>query len=303
MNRIRTLVTLAAILLLPCAADAAFIPDNGGQTLATAQLVPTPAPGNPTQITRGVTGNATWVASGTVTTAPAGADQDLSFFGALPPGSTYTLATVGVWVSEDGTAEQFSDATFTTSVFFDDDDGPGNYPEFRDGEVTSGPFGDVHIRFGDFNSNDETTFGYDVLSMTGSNGLAIDFYRVEGLLPGSIVSADIQSDGASYGFYDGFVRILDSSGAVLSSADDSATGSRPNRWFAATDTTVPADGIVHVVVHPYGDGDFDGLDASGPGGTFEVEINGTPIPEPGTLALAALVGLVLSAIGLRKRWG
>ena len=134
--------------------------------------------------------------------------------------------------------------------------------------------------------------------------MAIDFYRVEGLLPGSPVSADIQSDGVSYGFYDGFVRILDSSGAELANADDSATGSRPNKWFAAADTLVPADGIVHIVVHPYGDDDFDGVNDQGrPGGTFEVEINGTPVPEPGTLALAALVGLVLSAIGLRKRWG
>ena len=303
MKPFQAVAALAAILLLPCAAQAAFIPDAGGQTLATAQFVPTPSAGNPTIITRGITGDATWVASGAVTTAPGGADQDLSFFGALPQGSNFTLATAGIFEDADGTAEQFSDATFTTSVFFDDDDGPGLYPEFRDGEVTSGPFGDVHIRFGEFDSDAEITYGYDILSTAASNGLAIDFYRVVGLLPGSSFSADLQSDGATFGFFDGFVRILDSAGTELASADDSALGSRPNKWFAEASAPVPGDGIVYVTVHPYGDDNYDGLDASGPGGTFQVELNGTPVPEPGTFAIAAMIGLAFSAAGLRRRWG
>ncbi|MBN1853375.1 MAG: PEP-CTERM sorting domain-containing protein, partial [Pirellulales bacterium] len=38
-------------------------------------------------------------------------------------------------------------------------------------------------------------------------------------------------------------------------------------------------------------------------GSFVLRQAVVPVPEPGTLAMAALIGLALSAIGLRKRWG
>jgi len=275
-----------AVLSVVPAADAATITEAGGGSIATAQLIHTPTFNDPTLVRGGVGGDATHIGSGLVTTT-GGARQQVSLVGGTPGGQFALTSASAVGINQDGTGRQYSDATFTTEVFFDDDDGPGNYPEFRPGEVTINADGTVHLEFGDFGDNDEITYGYDVIDVTNQTRTN-DFFRVEGLQPATAVSAEVLSDAMNHGFTDVALTIFNSAGVALFGPDDSDNSLGGNSFLQVGSTTVPADGVVIIELTQSG---------SHPIGTYELLVSGRAVPEPSSIALISLAAVAL----LRRR--
>ncbi len=273
-------------------ANADLIPEAGGGSIGSAQVIV--ASGNDT-IVGGVSGDATLIGSGvaTITSGVNGAAGRFrtSLAGGTPNGQ-YTMASHANngEFGGDGTARQYSDVTFTTEVFFDDDDGPGLYPEFRltDATAINGD-GTVHLEFGEFGDNADLVFGYDVLDVTSATRNT-DFFSFTGLLPGSTLTAELLSDGLTYGFFDGRLRMFDSGGGLLVDVDsDNSTG--PNPYFEVTSTIVPGDGIIVIEAAHSGN-------AARAGGTYNLQVDSSVIPEPSSLIL---IGLGLMGGLIRRR--
>ncbi len=275
-------LVLGSALLAARPVSATTIAEAGGSSIATAQVIHMPSLGNDTVVTGGVGGDATLIGSGLVTTT-GGARQHVSLVGGTPNGQFVLTSASAVGTNQDGTGRQYSDNTFTTEVFFDDDDGPGNYPEFRPGEVTINADGSVHLEFGEFGDDGEITYGYDVIDVTQQTRIN-DFFRVNGLLAGSDLTSEILSDSVSYGFTDARLIMYDSLGVELFNADaDNSAGG--NSFLEVGTVTVPADGTVIVEVTQSG---------SHPVGTYHLAVSGTLVPEPNSLILFSLGGLALA---------
>ena len=230
--------------------------EAGGQTFATAQVVDVNC-----VLTGGVSGDAAHIESGVVTTT-GGAEQFITING--PAGAFFTLATTpndGILGSGDGTCSQYSDNTFSTETFFDDDDGPGLYPMFYPAEVFADVSGDIYLGFGEFGADEEITYCYDILDVSLFTTFT-DFFRVEGLAPGTMVTAEIQSDGETFGFFDSVLEAFDSAEVAIGFADD--TGEGPNPYFETLTVAAPADGVIVFNVRPFG---------TQTGGTYQFEIS------------------------------
>ena len=275
-------------------ARAVLIPEAGGAGIGSAQVIV--SSGNDT-IIGGVSGDATLIGSGivSVTSAANGVAGrvKVSLAGGTPLGR-FTLSTTSNNGNSagDGFARQYTDATFTVTSLTDDDDGPGLYPEFRttDNATINGD-GSIHIEFAEFGDNDDLEYGYDVLDVTQATRNT-DFFRVIGLLPGSTLTAELLSDGASYGFFDGRIRMFDSGGGSLADVDaDNSPG--PNHWFETVSVNVPGNGIVIVEAAHSGN-------AARAGGTYNLQLVGRVIPEPSTMILAGL-GLIGGLALLRRQ--
>lgn len=279
------LVFSIALIAVPPAL-AATITEAGGGSIATAQLIHTPTSSDPTLVRGGVGGDATHIGSGLITTT-AGARQRVSLVGGTPNGQYALTSASAVGTNQDGTGRQYSDASFTTEVFFDDDDGPGNYPEFRPGEVSINADGTVHLEFGEFGDDEEITYGYDVIDVT-QQSRTNDFFRVEGLQAASDLTAEVLSDSVNHGFTDVALTIFDSAGTAIFGPSDSDNSPGTNSFLQIGTATVPLDGTVIIELSQSG---------SHPIGTYELLVSGTSVPEPSSVILLAL-GVI--AIGRRR---
>ena len=273
------MLVMLMVVAITAGSNAAIVTENGGDSLATAQVLPTDVGVFTTTVAYGVFGDAVRLGSGIVTTT-GGARQQISLAGGTPGGLFILASTPATGVKQDGTGYQYSDNTFTTEIFFDDDDGPGNYPEFRNGEVNINADGTIHFELGEYGDNGEITYGYDVLDVTNATRIN-DFFRFDGLVAGSSLAAEIMSDGLTYGFSDAALKLYDSTGTQLAGGDgDTSTG--PNPYLEAYSTTVPLDGIVLIEITQSG---------RHPGGTYQLAVDGESVPEPATMVLLALGGL------------
>jgi len=275
-------ITLSLALIAAQPANATTINEAGGGSLGVAQLIHTPTFGNPTLVVDGIGGDATLIGSGLITTT-GGARQQVSLVGGTPNGQYVLTSASAVGTNQDGTGRQYSDNTFTTEVFFDDDDGPGNYPEFRPGEVNINADGTVHLEFGEFGDDAEITYGFDVIDVTAQTRIN-DFFRVDGLLPGSSLTSEILSNSSTYGFTDARLIMYDSAGTELFNADaDNSPGG--NSFLEVGSVVTPVDGTVIIEVTQSG---------SHPVGTYQLLVSGSNIPEPSSLILLGLGGLALT---------
>lgn len=291
-----SLLTASCALAAAGGVNAAVIAEAGGASNVDAQVIV--ASGNDT-VTGGVTGDAIHIASGVVTTVinTDGNGARVTTTGAVA-GNTFTLSTsTSTGTVVDPLALLFTDNTFTDSTGApgaDRDNGPAAYEEFTAADaVTVNAAGEINIQYNEapgVDGDESITFGYDLLDVTNATR-GDDWFQVTGLQAGSTLTATLVSDGATFGFFDGRIRLFDSGGVELANVD-SDTG-LVNNFFETASAAAGGDGVVFIQVTHSGD------PLARAGGTYNLQIDSTPVPEPGSLALLGLGGLLIA----RRRRG
>lgn len=192
------------------------------------------------------------------------------------------------------------DSASTTTLFSDDDDGPGAMSQMNPGESVSAPAnGELRVQITGYNDrntytgNDSTNVGfYDLdlyqVSIT-TPGVSVQWYRFEnlgGLLSGNVLNGT--------GLSDSMLMLFDSLGNTIFANDDLvglAAGIEEADGIMA-----PGDGVVYAAVTYYRPPTTSYLDVNSYNNIAGSNVNATftltLVPAPGAAALLGLGGLI-----------
>jgi len=122
----------------------------------------------------------------------------------------------------------------------------------------------------------------------------VDFFHLTGLLPGSAWTATTL--GGPDGALDTVMTSYDELGTITDQNDDIAF---PDNLLSSLSGIVPASGEVFIAVTAFPD--YTNVGAHLDSGQYGLELTYTAVPEPGTLAMAAIAGLSACFVARRRK--
>lgn len=198
------------------------------------------------------------------------------------------------------------DSANTTTLFSDDDDGPGAMSAMLATESVTAPTnGELRVQITGYSDRntytgaDSTNVGFydlDVFQRTlTAPGVSVQWYRFEGL--GGLITGNVTNGS---GLSDSMLMLFDSAGNTIFANDD-ANGLL-SAVVEADNVLAPADGVVYAAVTYYRAPTTSYLDVNSYTNNTASSVNATfsltLVPAPGAAALLGLGGLIA---GRRRR--